>query len=82
LPDATWARTSAMPCVVSSLMVMPSSFSTRLNHASRCAFWKAPPQDETVIDLCCASAVPPSAMAAQVAARIAQCRVFIVSPPP
>ena len=35
-------------------MVMPSSFSTMLNQASRCAFWKAPPQDETV-RLCCAT---------------------------
>src|SRR5262245_37398820 len=48
---------SATPEVVSSLTVMPSSFSTRLNQASRCAFWKAPPHEETVM-LCWAMLSP------------------------
>ena len=49
-------RMSAMPEVVSSLMVTPSSFSTMPNQASFCAFWKAPPQDEMVSVFCCAKA--------------------------
>src|SRR5262245_36318954 len=53
---------SATPEVVSSLMVIPSSFSTTLNQASRCAFWKAPPQDEMVM-LCCARLGPAEANA-------------------
>src|SRR5262245_11249742 len=53
---------SATPEVVSSLTVIPSSFSTTLNQASRCAFWKAPPQDEMVM-LCCARPGPGEAIA-------------------
>src|SRR5262249_16716850 len=80
-----WARISAIPEVVSSLMVMPSSFSTMLNQASRCAFWKAPPQDETVM-LCCATLLPGQAiaMAAKALAPATMVRTinFIGLPPP